>query len=75
MPASVTNLADSHRPQSLTPQVDIRSPSSIRAIRAIRAIRGPPSEQQVGTTNLTNSTNPEKLIPNRETVDKSQITK
>jgi hypothetical protein len=36
MPASVTNLADSHRPQSLTPQVDLRSRSSIRAIR------GPP---------------------------------
>jgi hypothetical protein len=71
MPASVTNLADSHRPQSLTPQVDIRSPSSIRAIRAIR---GPSSEQQVGTTNLTNSTNPEKLIPNRETVEMCQVT-
>ncbi len=71
MPASVTNLADSHRPQSLTPQVDLRSPSSIRAIRAIR---GPPSEQQVGTTNLTNSTNPEKSIPNRETVEMCQVT-
>jgi hypothetical protein len=68
MPASVTNLADSHRPQSLTPQVDIRSPSSIRAIR------GPSSEQQVGTTNLTNSTNPEKSMPNRETVEMCQVT-
>jgi hypothetical protein len=71
MPASVTNLADSHRPQSLTPQVDLRSPSSIRAIRAIR---GPSSEQQVGTTNLTNSTNPEKSMPNRETVEMCQVT-